>query len=159
MFHRLNGERVVYSIFLRVLLISEPEQRHFKIQKVSLLISYKFNRHMEPSNPSPHYYHYTPTNHSVGHGYAFQRSALPTRKSSSKIDETFDPSPDLARGSTSVSIPSPNLSLVFFKWENRTLSAAQTVIEGRHATENILKGNDDRLMVVVGCVPILIPIH
>jgi len=31
-----------------------------------------------------------------------------------------------------------------------TLTAAQTVIEGRHATENILKGSDDRLMVVVG---------
>ena len=38
--------------------------------------------------------------------------------------------------------------------ENRTLSAAQTVIEGRRATENIIRGNDDRIMVVVGCVPI-----
>ena len=32
----------------------------------------------------------------------------------------------------------------------RTLSAAQTVIEGRAAVENILRGNDDRLLVVVG---------
>jgi len=31
-----------------------------------------------------------------------------------------------------------------------TLAAAQTVIEGRQTTENILKGADDRLMVVVG---------
>ncbi|KAJ3731077.1 hypothetical protein DFJ43DRAFT_999888 [Lentinula guzmanii] len=31
-----------------------------------------------------------------------------------------------------------------------TLLAAQTVIEGRMQTENILRGNDDRLMVVVG---------
>ncbi|KAF9778039.1 hypothetical protein BJ322DRAFT_1131609 [Thelephora terrestris] len=31
-----------------------------------------------------------------------------------------------------------------------TLSAAQTVIEGRKAVENILRGNDDRLLVVVG---------
>ncbi|KZP33557.1 3-deoxy-7-phosphoheptulonate synthase [Athelia psychrophila] len=31
-----------------------------------------------------------------------------------------------------------------------TLPAAQTVLEGRLATENILKGQDDRLMVVVG---------
>jgi len=31
-----------------------------------------------------------------------------------------------------------------------TLAAAQTVIEGRQATENILRGDDDRLMVVVG---------
>lgn len=32
----------------------------------------------------------------------------------------------------------------------RTLSAAQAVIEGRRATENILRSNDDRLLVVVG---------
>ncbi|TCD62308.1 hypothetical protein EIP91_007075 [Steccherinum ochraceum] len=31
-----------------------------------------------------------------------------------------------------------------------TLAAAQTVIEGRRAAENILKSNDDRLIVVVG---------
>ncbi|EIM86120.1 phospho-2-dehydro-3-deoxyheptonate aldolase [Stereum hirsutum FP-91666 SS1] len=31
-----------------------------------------------------------------------------------------------------------------------TLSAAQTVLEGRKATENILRGSDDRLIVVVG---------
>ncbi|KAJ3484260.1 hypothetical protein NLI96_g5761 [Meripilus lineatus] len=31
-----------------------------------------------------------------------------------------------------------------------TLSAAQTVIEGRRSTENILRSNDDRLLVVVG---------
>jgi len=31
-----------------------------------------------------------------------------------------------------------------------TLTAAQTVIEGRKAVENILRGNDDRLLVVVG---------
>ena len=32
----------------------------------------------------------------------------------------------------------------------RTLLAAQTVLQGRLATENILKGDDDRLLVVVG---------
>ena len=32
----------------------------------------------------------------------------------------------------------------------RTLLAAQTVLQGRLSTENILKGDDDRLMVVVG---------
>ncbi|TDL17881.1 3-deoxy-7-phosphoheptulonate synthase [Rickenella mellea] len=31
-----------------------------------------------------------------------------------------------------------------------TLSAVETVIEGRNATEAVLRGNDDRLMVVVG---------
>jgi 3-deoxy-7-phosphoheptulonate synthase len=31
-----------------------------------------------------------------------------------------------------------------------TLSAAQTVLEARKAAENILRSNDDRLMVVVG---------
>jgi len=31
-----------------------------------------------------------------------------------------------------------------------TLAAAQTVIEGRQATENVLRGDDDRLMIVVG---------
>lgn len=39
------------------------------------------------------------------------------------------------------------------KWSDfwfRTLSAAQTVIEGRRSTENILRSNDDRLLVVVG---------
>ena len=34
----------------------------------------------------------------------------------------------------------------------RTLAAAQTVIEGRRAAENILRSNDDRLLVVVGYV-------
>jgi phospho-2-dehydro-3-deoxyheptonate aldolase len=33
-----------------------------------------------------------------------------------------------------------------------SLSAAETVLQGRAATENILRGNDDRLCVVVGCV-------
>ena len=31
-----------------------------------------------------------------------------------------------------------------------TLKAAQTILEGRKAAENIIKGTDDRLMVVVG---------
>jgi 3-deoxy-7-phosphoheptulonate synthase len=34
----------------------------------------------------------------------------------------------------------------------RTLDAVQTVLDGRMATENILRGIDDRIMVVVGCV-------
>jgi 3-deoxy-7-phosphoheptulonate synthase len=33
----------------------------------------------------------------------------------------------------------------------RTLNAGHTVLQGRKATEDILKGSDDRLMVVVGC--------
>lgn len=33
-----------------------------------------------------------------------------------------------------------------------TLRAADTVIEGRLQTEAILRGDDDRLLVVVGCV-------
>jgi phospho-2-dehydro-3-deoxyheptonate aldolase len=32
----------------------------------------------------------------------------------------------------------------------RSLGSAQTVLEGRKATENILRGTDDRLIVVVG---------
>jgi len=32
-----------------------------------------------------------------------------------------------------------------------TLQAAQTVLEGRLAAEKILHGDDDRLLVVVGC--------
>lgn len=31
-----------------------------------------------------------------------------------------------------------------------TLKAAQTIIEGRKAAENVIKGADDRLLVVVG---------
>jgi len=38
-----------------------------------------------------------------------------------------------------------------------TLNGAQTVIEGRAATERILKNADDRLVVVVGCVCPLTP--
>lgn len=34
----------------------------------------------------------------------------------------------------------------------RSLGAAQTVLEGRKATEEILRGMDDRLIVVVGYV-------
>ena len=35
-------------------------------------------------------------------------------------------------------------------WMHRSLGAAQTVLEGRKATEAILRGSDDRLVVVVG---------
>lgn len=31
-----------------------------------------------------------------------------------------------------------------------TLKAAQTIVEGRQAAENVIKGQDDRLLVVVG---------
>ncbi|KAI8979314.1 hypothetical protein BDF20DRAFT_494850 [Mycotypha africana] len=31
-----------------------------------------------------------------------------------------------------------------------TLRAAQTIIEGRKAAENVIRGADDRLMVIVG---------
>lgn len=31
-----------------------------------------------------------------------------------------------------------------------TLRAAETIIEGRKAAENVIKGSDDRLLVVVG---------
>jgi phospho-2-dehydro-3-deoxyheptonate aldolase len=31
-----------------------------------------------------------------------------------------------------------------------TIQAAQTVLQGRQAVENVLRGDDDRLMVVVG---------
>jgi 3-deoxy-7-phosphoheptulonate synthase len=31
-----------------------------------------------------------------------------------------------------------------------TLKAAQTIIEGRKAAENVIKGADDRLLVIVG---------
>jgi len=44
--------------------------------------------------------------------------------------------------------------LFFFHLElteiSSTLQAAQTVLQGRVAVENILRGDDDRLMVVVG---------
>lgn len=32
----------------------------------------------------------------------------------------------------------------------RTFLSANTVLEGRRATENVLRGDDDRLLVVVG---------
>ena len=35
---------------------------------------------------------------------------------------------------------------------HRTLLAAQTVLQGRFAAEKILRGDDDRLLVVVGLV-------
>ena len=31
-----------------------------------------------------------------------------------------------------------------------TLRAAQTILEGRMASENVIKGKDDRLLVVIG---------
>jgi hypothetical protein len=37
-------------------------------------------------------------------------------------------------------------------WIFRSLGAAQTVLEGRKATEEIFHGADDRLIVVVGYV-------
>ena len=37
-------------------------------------------------------------------------------------------------------------------WIFRSLGAAQTVLEGRKATEAIFRGSDDRLIVVVGYV-------
>jgi hypothetical protein len=37
-------------------------------------------------------------------------------------------------------------------WIFRSLGAAQTVLEGRKATEEIFRGADDRLIVVVGYV-------
>lgn len=45
------------------------------------------------------------------------------------------------------------MSLTFL---TRTLGCAQTVLEGRKVVENILRGNDDRLVVVVGYVNPLI---
>lgn len=36
-----------------------------------------------------------------------------------------------------------------------TLHAAHTVLQGRLETERILHGDDDRLLVVVGCVIII----
>ena len=38
----------------------------------------------------------------------------------------------------------------------RTLSAVETVLNGRKGTEDILNGRDDRLMVVVGFVFLLL---
>ena len=40
----------------------------------------------------------------------------------------------------------------------RTLSAVETVLNGRKGTEDILNGRDDRLMVVVGFVLLLTPL-
>jgi 3-deoxy-7-phosphoheptulonate synthase len=52
----------------------------------------------------------------------------------------------LSVGSTSrCCCPAETLKLCF-----RSFMAANTVLEGRCATENILRGDDDRLMVVVG---------
>lgn len=44
---------------------------------------------------------------------------------------------------------------------SRTLLAANTVLEGRCATEQIFRGDDDRLMVVVGSVdlPLVVYLH
>ena len=43
-------------------------------------------------------------------------------------------------------------TLLALKWTRRSLHAAHTVLEGRKATEAILRGLDDRLIVVVGYV-------
>jgi phospho-2-dehydro-3-deoxyheptonate aldolase len=42
-------------------------------------------------------------------------------------------------------------------WRFRSLGAAQTILEGRKATEAILRGSDDRLIVVVGYVVFFFP--
>ena len=47
------------------------------------------------------------------------------------------------------SLTPDNLSLTL-TWMLRSLGAAQTVLEGRKATEDILRGIDDRLVVIVG---------
>ena len=48
-------------------------------------------------------------------------------------------------------LPSYGLKLTL-TWICRSLGAAQTILEGRKATEAILRGSDDRLIVVVGYV-------
>lgn len=35
-----------------------------------------------------------------------------------------------------------------------TLRGAQTVLDGRRQVESIVKGDDDRLLVIVGCAPL-----
>ena len=147
-FHRVNGagERVASNPESRSFLVTEQQSNVWKVTVLYL------NRRIHSwSNPSPPI--------SVGHGHALQRSPSPTWKSSSQVHPTLNPSADLARRFTSVSFITFWFLIVFFESENRTLSAAQTVIEGRQATENIIKGDDDRLMVVVGCVPTPIPNH
>ena len=43
-----------------------------------------------------------------------------------------------------------HLFYVVFTGIFSTIQAAQTVLQGRMAVENVLRGDDDRLMVVVG---------
>jgi len=45
-----------------------------------------------------------------------------------------------------------DILLLTLTWLYRSLGAAQTVLEGRKDTEEILRGTDDRLIVVVGLV-------
>jgi 3-deoxy-7-phosphoheptulonate synthase len=50
----------------------------------------------------------------------------------------------------SVMISSPLLLANAPRHWFRTFLSANTVLEGRRATENVLRGDDDRLLVVVG---------
>ena len=75
-----------------------------------------------------------------------------SREQQSEVDEAPHSPSNSSRGpaivrSSELSIIQ-RLTLIYC----RTLSGAETVITGRHATEEILHGHDDRLVVVVGCV-------
>jgi hypothetical protein len=81
--------------------------------------------------------------------HAIQRSVGSSRQSSSEVHPASDPSPDSAGGSTFVCL-SGNISAARHSDSFRTFLAANTVLEGRRATEAVLSGQDDRLLVVVG---------
>lgn len=84
-------------------------------------------------------------------GSFLQRSSFKARKQSRQVDSPSYPSPNPPRGFASVCC----ISLLFFDLVLitgifSTLQAAETVLQGRQAVENILRGDDDRLVVIVG---------
>ena len=73
---------------------------------------------------------------------------MPPGKQSSQVYATSDPSADSAGRPASVTMQSPCVCPLTGFYS--TLLAAHTVLQGRLEVENILKGDDDRLLVVVG---------
>ena len=95
------------------------------------------------------------------HGHPIQGSSCPPREQARQVDPPSHPAADPPGGLASVralASASRYESTLIISPRDSSLGAAHTVLEGRKAVENILRGTDDRLVVVVGYVaPFITP--
>ena len=118
-------------LILEALLLDSPVSRTF-------LLSYNNSLSCPPLSSAR-----------LRHGHAIQGCPRSSRKQSSQIHKAFNSASDPPGRSAFVN----NISCFYLsglRFLIRTLLAAQTILQGRLAAENILKGDDDRLLVVVG---------